>query len=146
LIVKRKPRSDNQLDLFTQDSFDYRAILSNNNDFTTVEVAQFYNRRGNMERQFDILKNDFGWKKMPYSTLDSNTVFLGITAFIKNLYSVLIHHFSNYTKLLKSTDRVKKFLFRFILLPSKWIKRSRQFQLRIFTKSYQYSVLTTNTS
>jgi hypothetical protein len=60
LIVKRKPRSDNQLDLFTQDSFDYRAILSNNNDFTTVEVAQFYNRRGNMERQFDILKNDFG--------------------------------------------------------------------------------------
>jgi hypothetical protein len=61
LIVKRKPKKDSQLDLFTQDHYEYRAILTNNTKWSAAEIAQFYNHRGNMEKQFDILKNDFGW-------------------------------------------------------------------------------------
>lgn len=134
LVVKRKPKEDKQLDLFTMDAYEYRAILTKNNELRTEEVVQFYNHRGNMEKQFDILKNDFGWNNMPYSKLKQNTVFLYITAICRNLYHNIIRYFSKIIKSLKPTFRVKKFLFRFIILPAKWIKRARQNYLRIYGK------------
>ena len=132
LIVKRSLKDDCQLDLFTQDTYEYRAILTNNLDLSPIEIARFYNHRGNMEKQFDILKNDFGWGAMPFSTLEKNTTFLYFTAICRNLYHRIINCFASKFKILKSTFRIKKFLFRFIILPSKWIYRSRQRYLRIY--------------
>jgi hypothetical protein len=134
LVVKRKLKEDKQLDLFTLDAFEYRAILTNNKVLKAEEVANFYNHRGNMEKQFDILKNDFGWNHMPFSKLQQNTVFLYITAICRNLYHDIIRYFSKIVKSLEPTFRVKKFLFRFIILPAEWIKRSRQNYLRIYGK------------
>jgi hypothetical protein len=132
LIVKRKPKKDGQYDIFTQDAYEYRAILTNNFDHTAAEIAHFYNQRGNMEKQFDILKNDFGWDNMPFSKLNQNTVFLYLTAICRNLYNHLIQYFSGKIKTLKPTYRVKKFLFRFIIVPAKWVYRSRQHQLNLY--------------
>jgi hypothetical protein len=132
LVVKRKLKEDKQLDLFTMDAFEYRAILTNNKVLRAEAVAEFYNHRGAMEKQFDILKNDFGWNNMPFSKLQQNTVFLYITAICRNLYHNIIIYFSKITKSLKPTFRVKKFLFRFIILPAKWIRKSRQNYLRIY--------------
>lgn len=134
LVVKRKLKKDRQIDLFTNDAYEYRAILTNNVKLSAIEIAGFYNHRGNMEKQFDILKNDFGWDRMPFSKMNTNTVFLYLTAMCRNLYRKLITYFSKKVKSLKPTDRIKKFLFRFIILPAKWIKRSRQYQLRIYGK------------
>lgn len=132
LIVKRKPRKNGQLDIITQDAYEYRAILTNNFKLATKQVAQFYNHRGNMEKQFDILKNDFGWNQMPFSSLDKNTVFLYLTAICRNLYKKIISHFSKRVKTLKPTYRIKKFLFRFIILPARWIKQARVNKLRVY--------------
>ena len=132
LVVKRKRKKDGQMELFTQDAYEYRAIVTNNNNFSAVEIALFYNHRGNMEKQFDILKNDFGWNQMPFSTIKSNTVFLYLSAMCRNLYFNIIGHFSKKIKALKPTYRIKKFLFRFIILPSRWVYRARQNQLRIY--------------
>lgn len=132
LVVKRKLTENKQLNIFTQDVYEYRAILTNNTEFSAPEVAIFYNRRGNAEKQFDILKNDFGWNNMPFSKLHHNTVFLYITAIYRNLYKKIITYFSRKTKSLKATYRVKKFLFRFIILPAKWIKQSGQYKLRTY--------------
>ena len=134
LVVKRKPKEDGQLNLITQDAYEYRAIITNNSELSALEVALFYNHRGNMEKQFDILKNDFGWNHMPFSKLSQNAVFLYITAICRNLYYNIIHHFSKMVKTLEPTFRLKKFLFRFIILPAKWVKRARQYQLRVFGK------------
>jgi len=146
LVVKRKLRDDMQMDLFTDDAYEYRAILTNNIEMTPVEVAILYNHRGNPEKQFDILKNDWGWNNMCFSTLENNTVFLGLTAFFKNIYVFIIQHFSQLTDTLKPTYRVKKFLFRFIILPATWIKRSRQITLKIFTDSNKYITLSLNST
>jgi hypothetical protein len=132
LIVKRKTKKDGQYDLFTQDAYEYHAILTNNFDYMATEIARFYNHRGNVEKQFDILKNDFGWNNMPFSKLNQNTVFLYLTAICRNLYNHLIQYFSKKIKTLKPTDRVKKFLFRFIIVPAKWVYRSRQHQLNLY--------------
>ena len=132
LVVKRKMKENKQLDVFTQDAYEYRAILTNNYDLSAKEVALFYGHRGNMEKQFDILKNDFGWNNMPFSKMHDNTVFLYITAMCRNLYKKIISYFSQQTKSLQTTYRVKKFLFRFIILPARWIKQSRQYKLRVY--------------
>lgn len=134
LVVKRKPKKDGQVDIFTQDAYEYRAILTNDFNQDTKTVAAFYNQRGNMERQFDILKNDFGWNNMPFSTFDKNLVFLYFTAIFRNLYNKVIQYFSqrNY-RFLKPYYRIKKFIFRFIVLPSKWIQQGRQLKLRIYS-------------
>lgn len=134
LIVKRKLKADKQLDIFTQSAYEYRAILTNNFDLNPKEIALFYGHRGNMEKQFDILKNDFGWDNMAFSKLQNNTVFLYITAMCRNLYKKIITYFSEKNKLLKPTFRVKKFLFRFIILPAKWVKQSRKYKLRVYGK------------
>jgi len=136
LIVKRKLNKDKQLDIFTQDAYQYRAILTNNVDLSPKEVALFYGHRGNMEKQFDILKNDFGWNNMPFSKLQNNTVFIYITAMCRNLYKIIIANFAKLTKSLKASFRVKKFLFRFIILPAKWVKQSRQNKLRVYGSNY----------
>ena len=117
LIVKRKLKKDGQYNIFTQDAYEYRAILTNNTDYTVSEIVSFYNHRGNMEKQFDILKNDFGWNNLPFSKLEQNTVFLYLTAICRNLYNKIIHFFSEKTKTLKPTYRIKNFCFALLLLP-----------------------------
>lgn len=134
LIVKRSPRKNGQYDVITQDKNEYRAILTNNEELCAKEIARFYNHRGNMEKQFDIMKNDFGWNQMPFSKLEQNTVFLYFTAICSNLYHHIIQVFSKKVKTLKPTDRLKKFIFRFILLPAKWVRQSRQYKLKIYGK------------
>ena len=132
LIVKRKRNKTGQINIITNDDYDYRSILTNNKNLSSVESAWFYNQRGNMEKQFDILKNDFGWNNMPFSQMNQNTVFLYFTAMFRNIYNNIIQYFSQKAEGLKPNFRLKKFLFRFIILPAKWIKRSRQMQLRIY--------------
>jgi len=134
MIVKRCKNKNGQLNLLTGDAYEYRAILTNNFELTPLEVAAFYNHRGNMEKQFDILKNDFGWNNMPFSCLSKNTVFLYFSAICRNLYSKIIKHFSQVVRFLKPTYRVKKFLFRFIIIPARWITHSRQKQLSLYGK------------
>jgi len=132
LIVKRIPRKDKQADLFSGKAYKYLYIITNDKELTTKEVKNFYNQRGAAEREFDVLKNSFGWKSMPFSDLSSNTVYLILMAICRNLYGHIIKVFSKKTSVLKSTDRMKKFIFRFISIPAKWVKSGRQKCLRIY--------------
>ena len=137
LVVKRKKNKSGQVNMVTQDAYDYRSIITNDFKRSAKEIANIYNQRGGMERTFDILKNDFGWNKMPFSSLEKNHAFLILTAVVSNLYRTLIKHFSLTVKWLAPTFRLKKFIFRFIILPAKWIKRGRQKHLKIYSlKTY----------
>ncbi|MBC9795780.1 hypothetical protein [Sinomicrobium weinanense] len=91
-----------------------------------------YNKRDEIEREFDVLKNDFGWNKLPCSYLNQNTVYLPFTSMCKNIYHYLIHLFSQKHQYLQPHYRLKKFIFRFICVPAKWIYRSRQWHLKLF--------------
>jgi len=139
LVVKRRPKKDCQIDLLTQDAYEYRAILTNNFEEDVQTLVRFYNQRGNMERQFDILKNDFGWNNMPFSNLNKNLVFLYFTAICRNMYQKIIEYFSQKVKTLRPHYRLKKFIFRFIIQPAKWVKQSRQIKLRIYSIDHFYT-------
>ncbi len=126
LVVIKVPRKDGQLNFFTKEAFVYRSIITNDYEMSDIEVFKFYNQRGGKEREFDVMKNDFCWDNIPFSNLNENTVFLILTAMARNIYSYLIRIFSYGNQVLKSNFRVKKFIFRFIIMPAKWTKRSRQ--------------------
>lgn len=132
LIVTREKRRDGQLNLFTGECYEYKAVMTNDFEMTDEQVVEFYNQRGKQEREFDILKNDFAWNKLPFSKLEQNTVFLYITAMCRNIYQHIICRFSKIFKHLSSHFRLKKFIFRFICIPAKWVKSGRQFKLRIY--------------
>lgn len=95
-------------------------------------MVSFYNQRGAIEKEFDVLKNDFGWNNLPFSKLEQNTVFLMFTAMCRNLYQYIIEKFSIKYEGLNPKYRIKKFIFRFIAIPAKWIKTSRQQKLRVY--------------
>ena len=107
-------------------------IMTNDFEDSMDNVVIFYNQRGAIEREFEVLKYDFGWNKLPFSKLNQNNVYLLITAICKNIYHYLIKYFSSKISNLKPTFRLKKFIFRFITIPAKWVSHSRQKYLKIF--------------
>lgn len=132
IVVTKEMRRDGQTNIFTGEAYNYSAILTNDFEMTNDEVVFFYNARGAKEREFDVLKNDFGWNNMPFSKLEQNTVFLLIMAMCKNLYTHIIEKFSKQYKNLSSHFRMKKFIFRFVCIPGKWIKTGRSYKLRLY--------------
>ena len=71
LVVTKVKRNDNQINAFTNEAFNYSAILTNDYIKTIGDVVSFYNQRGAIEKEFDVLKNDFGWNNLPFSKLNS---------------------------------------------------------------------------
>ncbi len=132
LVVSKIERNDKQVNLFTNEAYLYSAILTNDWDQDADEIVFFYNQRGTIEKEFDVLKNDFGWNNLPFSKLEQNTVFMIFTAMCRNLYHYIITLFSKKFKNLKANFRIKKFIFRFVTIPAKWIKTSRQYKLKIY--------------
>lgn len=136
-VISREKTQDTQGNLFTGDDFTYRAIMTNNREMSNCEIVEFYNDRGESERLFDEMNNDFLWKKMPFSFLQENTVFLIMMAICRNLFHFLTDFISKRLDFIKPNYRLKKFIFRFMVVPSKWIKRGRQHILKLFsTKKY----------
>ena len=81
---------DGVLDLW-EGEYTYRCILTNDYESSTREIVEFYNLRGGKERIFDDMNNGFGWDRLPKSFMAENTVFLLLTALIRNFYKAIIH-------------------------------------------------------
>jgi len=132
LLVKKKKSLNKQGNLITGDAYDYRSVITNDYQIDVEQGLKFYYQRGKAEQQFDILKNEFGWKKPCFSEHCNNTVFFYLSAMCKNLYSHLIDKLSRICNRVSRKYRMKRLIFSFITMPAKWIKRSRQWQLKIY--------------
>jgi len=138
LVVMRRKSADSQIDIFTADNMEYRSILTNDWDSSEKDIILYYNQRGTEEKTIDVLNNDFGWNQIPFSFMEENTVFQVIMMICKNIYTWLIEKFSKKFTGLKKKFRIKKFIFRFITVPAKWVKSGGQMVLKIFSnKPYE---------
>lgn len=133
LVIQRKKKKEGEDDLF-DGKFVYRCIVTNDGDSTEEEIITFYNARGASEKKFDVMNNDFGWSKLPCSFLNENTAFLLLTAIAANVYLYLIGKIAKVFTDLKPESRIKRFLFRFIAVPAKWIKTGRRWVLNIYSQ------------
>lgn len=134
LVISRIKKKNRQTDVFSGEAYTYRGILTNDTKTSNGDVVAFYNARGESERVFDVMNNDFGWAKMPCSFLSENTSFMIMTAIYANFYSYLVAKYSEKLSWLKPNYRLKKFIFRFITVAGKWIKTGRNHVLKLYTK------------
>ena len=133
LVLMREVVSNNQVDMFTQDTYKYRSILTNDQESTEKKVIEYYNKRGTSEKIFDVMNNDFGWKHLPFSFLDQNGAFMIIMAMIKNFFNYVLKKVSKTFTDIKPTTRLKRFVFRFIAVAGKWKFQGRKWVLKLFT-------------
>ena len=70
-----------------------------------------------------------------------NTVFLIMTALIRNFYNAILQSFKTNELGLRAKRRIKIFVFKFISVPAKWIKTSRRHVLNIYTDNNAYANL-----
>uniref|UniRef100_UPI004048857B IS1380 family transposase n=1 Tax=Mariniflexile sp. TaxID=1979402 RepID=UPI004048857B len=137
-VVSREKNNTGQTTIFFNDNFTYRAIATNDLDSSNKEIIEYYNQRGASEKIFDEMNNDFGWKNLPFSFLQQNTVYMLLMAMCRNFYLIILEKIAQKVSFVKSNFRLKKFIFRFVVVPFKWIKRGRQKILKLFTqKPYQ---------
>ena len=142
-VVQRRKRKDEQFDIFTQSPYAYYAVMTNNETpaATNQYVTEFYNARGDSERNFDILNNDFNCNRLPFSFLNANMVYLFAAAISFTLFEWIKKIFFSKGVIENTIMRCKKFLFDFMILPAKWIKTGRQWVYKIFTTRTCYKPL-----
>ena len=138
LVVQRQRRTDNIQEIW-EGEYTYRCILTNDFDSDVREIVEFYNMRGGKERIFDDMNNGFGWKRLPKSFMAENTVYLLMTAIIRNFYKTIIKRMNVKEFGLSTTSRIKTFVFKFISVPAKWIKTSGEYRLNIYTVNPAYA-------
>ena len=138
LVVQRQRRTDNIQEIW-EGEYTYRCILTNDFDSDVREIVEFYNLRGGKERIFDDMNNGFGWKRLPKSFMAENTVYLLMTALVRNFYKTIIKRMNVKGFGLSTTSRIKTFVFKFISVPAKWIKTSGEYRLNIYTVNPAYA-------
>ena len=71
--------------------------------------------------------------------MEENTVFLLLTALIRNFYKFIMERLDVKRFGLKATSRIKAFVFKFISVPAKWVRTSRQYVLNIYSCNNAYA-------
>jgi len=132
IVCYRWSNKTGQTNAITGDANCYLFIITNDGQWDEQTIIEFYNQRGNSERLFDIQNNDFNWKKMPYSFLEQNTVYLIIMAICNVLYQWLISVFSKVCSFLQPHYRLKKFTFRLICIAAKVVRSGRRQVVKLF--------------
>lgn len=133
-LVIQRTRIEHESDIFGDTfSYVYRCILTNDWEMSEKVIIEYYNQRGARERDFDALNNDFGWSHLPCSFLNENTVFLLLMAMCKNFHTAILYEIGKVFYNIKPKHRLKKFIYRFISVPAKWVRTARTHVLRLFT-------------
>lgn len=140
LVIQRQKRTDGEPELW-EDEYTYRCIITNDYESSDREVVEYYNLRGGKERVFDEMNNGFGWNHLPKSFMKQNAAFLLLTAFIYNFYKHLLTKIPVSAFALKTTSRIKTFVFKFVSVSAKWIKAARQHVLNIYSDNMAYANL-----
>ena len=137
LVIQRQRRTDGESDLW-EGEYTYRCILTNDHESTNDEIVRYYNLRVGKERHLDEMNNGFGWNRLPKSFMAENTVFLILTAIIRNFYLWIMSRLRNKEFGLSPRNRIKAFVFKFITVPAKWIWTARQWMMNIYTQNMAY--------
>lgn len=133
-LVIQRTRIEHEPDIFGDTfSYVYRCILTNDWEMSEKVIIEYYNQRGARERDFDAQNNDFGWSHLPCSFLNENTVFLLLMAMCKNFHTAILYEIGKVFYNIKPKHRLKKFIYRFISVPAKWVRTARTHVLRLFT-------------
>jgi hypothetical protein len=136
-IVAYRTKATGQLTIDHRDGYDYHAVITNDPG-DPLEIIKFYNHRGcEGEHHFKELDYDFGWRKLPFDTIEMNTIYMYATIVAYLIFNIFKCHYAAKLSFINPQMRLKNFTLHFVTLVSKWIRKSRQWVLNIYThKNY----------
>jgi hypothetical protein len=141
VVVTRSKVKNGQTDLFTGE-YTYYGIITNDRTQTNVEVILFYNQRADSENTNRFLLNDFNLNHLPFSDMDTNTVYMYFMAMCATLFEwfkkVLIQ---NKTPRITLSMRTKAVCYHYISVASEWIKRKGE-EILVIYSDQKYTTLT----
>lgn len=105
------------------DGYLYKFYITNDYDKTSEEIIREYNKRGNAERKFSFMKNDFAWKQLPFDEMNHNTVFLISAALANNIFRGALELFKDRVPGMKLTNRLPEFRELFINVGCAYIRK-----------------------
>jgi hypothetical protein len=116
LVVMRVKMDDNDKPTkwLPYEGYAYRIIITNDWTSSIEEIVTFHNARGAVERCYDSLKNNFGFRLPPFSNMNENSVFMLIAALTNNVYQALISRVSKKFKKLSPVSRLRDFIQYFM--------------------------------
>ena len=139
-IVGYRTKAVGQLTIDHRDGYDYHAIITNDQG-DPLEIIKFYNHRGcEGEHHFKELDYDFGWRKLPFDTMEMSTVYMYATIVAYLIFNIFKHLYAAKLSFINPKMRLKNFTLHFVTLVSKWIRKGRQWVLNIYTRK-NYSPL-----
>lgn len=94
--------------------FQYKMVTTNDFETPAEELIYTYNQRGDAERKFSFMKNDFGWNLPPFMHMNENTVFFIISALANNVFRAIALLFDEHIDELELNARVRRFQKAFI--------------------------------
>lgn len=97
-----------------KDSYYYKCVLTNDWAEEESQLINEYEDRGGFERNFDYMKNDFGWKILPFSRLNENLVYMIVCSIASNFYRGFLQFATRIEKSLKEKIRLDTFFRQFI--------------------------------
>ena len=133
LVVERNPDPCGQRNIFTEESYIYRGIITSEEQMTPLQIIEYYNGRGAIERNFDYLGNDFNLNQLPFSSMKLNVVFMAVMAWCMIVFEYLK------TTLVKKFGkdvvkwRVKRLIYRFIIQPYRIVKHARRINVHYYS-------------
>lgn len=140
MVLQRLPKEKGKGNEQVSDTYNCRAIITNNYSLPAEKVIDFYNQRGDIENNFASLLNDFNWKRLPFSFLNENTVFMILSAITAILYRYILIAFSRKVNFVSPNYELKTFIFRFIAVALEWVQEEME-RVPIIYSEKNYEVL-----
>lgn len=132
-IAAYRAKATGQLTIYQQGGYDYHAVITNDQQ-QPLDIITFYNHRGcEGEHHFKELDYDFGWNKLPFDTMEMNTIYLYMTIAAFLLFNIFKYDYATKLDFVTTHMRLKSFTFHFVNLVAKWIKSGRRWILNIYT-------------
>lgn len=133
-IVAYRYKVQGQLDIQDQSGYRYRAVVTSDTAMTPLQCIENYNKRGcEGEHHFKEFDHDFNWNRLPFDSLEMNTIYMYAMLVAYLLFNAAKTYLSSMLDFVEPTMRLKRFILHFVTLPAKWIKSGRRHILKIFT-------------
>ncbi|MCW3077434.1 MAG: hypothetical protein JWO32_2043 [Bacteroidetes bacterium] len=104
------------------EGYEYKFFITNDHVKSTEELITAYNKRGNAERKFSFMKNDFAWRLPPFMNMNENTVFIIAAALANNIFRGMVISLKEHVPTLRLNARLGDFQAQFINVSCEYIR------------------------
>lgn len=125
--------NDNSEEETTVDGYLYRAIATNQNEWSNSEIIHWYNQRGeDSENRIKELKLDFGGDTLPCSDFNANALYFLLSTLSYNLFALMRQLLPEEL----SRHRAITLRWRLYAIAAKVVKTGRQFFVKLQNKNH----------